>query len=123
MNCQVGTGAQAGSDAEGEPSSSLGYAGVDDDYNLLGFLDDISQSKLISGTGSMVASSGNGVQDQYKHMGPMISQKDTSGVSNIFAPYIIMAPKKDGAAYGAYLLDDPNDPNYRQYIDDLVKSY
>jgi len=123
MNCQVGTGAQAGSDADGAPSSSLGYAGVDDDYNLLGFLDDISQSKLISGSSGSVSGSGDGVNDQYKHMGPMISQKDTSGVSNIFAPYIIMAPKKDGSAYGAYLLDDPNDPNYRQYIDDLVKSY
>ena len=122
LNCQVGTGAQAGSEADGAPSSSLGYAGVDDDYGLLGFLDDISQSKIVSGSSSSVGQCGNG-KDQYRHMGPMISQKDTSGVSNIFAPYIIMAPKKDGTEYGAYLLDDPNDPNYRQYIDDLVKSY
>lgn len=124
LNCQVGTGAQAGSEADGAPSSSLGYAGVDDDYGLLGFLDDISQSKLVSGSSAGTSGLGSGQgQDLYKHMGPMISQKDTSGVSNIFAPYIIMAPKKDGTEYGAYLLDDPNDPQYQQYINDLVKSY
>lgn len=125
LNCQVGTGSQAGSESTGAADTTLGYAGVDDDYNLLGFLDDISQSKLVSGSAGGTSSgtcSGNG-KDLYKHMGPMISQKDTSGVSNIFAPYIIMAPKKDGTEYGAYLLDDPNDPQYRQYIDDLVKSY
>jgi hypothetical protein len=127
LNCQVGTGSQAGSESTGAADTTLGYAGVDDDYNLLGFLDDISQSKLVSGSAagtSTGAGMGNGSgQDLYKHMGPMISQKDTSGVSNIFAPYIIMAPKKDGTEYGAYLLDDPNDPQYRQYINDLVKSY
>jgi len=127
LNCQIGTGSQAGSDVNGSADTSLGYAGIDDEYNLLGFLDDISQSKLLSGgtSGGSVTGSGYSMDgtDQYKHMGPMISQKDTSGVSNIFAPYIIMTPKKDGSAYGAYLLDDPNDPNYRQYIDDLVKSY
>jgi hypothetical protein len=124
LNCQVGTGAQAGSEELGAAATTLGYAGVNDDYNLLGFLDDIGQSKIVSGSTSSSTglSCGNG-KDQYRHMGPMISQKDTSGVSNIFAPYIIMAPKKDGTEYGAYLLDDPNDPNYRQYIDDLVKSY
>jgi len=123
LNCQVGTGFQAGSEELGAASTTLGYAGVDDDYNLLGFLDDISQSKLLSGSSSSAGQTSSNGKDQYRHMGPMISQKDTSGVSNIFAPYIIMAPKKDGTEYGAYLLDDPNDPNYRQYIDDLVKSY
>lgn len=124
LNCQVGTGSQAGSDVDGASDTSLGYAGVDDDYNLLGFLDDISQGGHNTGYGSGSGSgSDTGGKDQYKHMGPMISQKDTSGVSNIFAPYIIMAPKKDGSSYGAYLLDDPNDPGYQQYINDLAKSY
>ena len=122
LNCQVGTGSQAGSDVDGSADTTLGYAGVDDDYNLLGFLDDISQGGHNTGS-DLGTGSGSGGKDQYKHMGPMISQKDTSGVSNIFAPYIIMAPKKDGSSYGAYLLDDPNDPNYQQYINDLSKSY
>jgi hypothetical protein len=119
LNCQVGTGTQAGSDVDGSAGSTLGYAGVDDDYNLLGFLDDISQGGYQTGSSSFGSTGG---KDQYKHMGPMISQKDTSGVSNIFAPYIIMAPKKDGSTYGAYLLEDPNDLGYQQYINDLVKS-
>ena len=137
LNCQVGTGgAQAGSEMDGAADTTLGYAGVDDDYNLLGFLDDISKggnpNEIIDISGGFSTNIGGGFsipfglsepKDQYKHMGPMISQKDTSGVSNIFAPYIIMAPKKDDSTYGAYLLDDPNDPNYQQYINDLVKSY
>lgn len=121
MNCQVGTGSQAGSEAVGSSASSLGYAGVDDEYNLLGFLDEISSGG--NTTVSSGSTSGGSGQDTYKHMGPMISQKDTNGVSNIFAPYIVMAPKKDGSTYGAYLLEDPNDPNYQAYINDLIKSF
>ena len=122
-NCRIGANPSAGSELNGLPGTSLGYAGVDEDYDLMGFLTGSATSDAGSGQLGTTTHTGSNDAVGYKHMGPIISQKDTQGVSNIFAPYIIMAPKKQGSAYGAYLLEDPNDPSYQEYIRNLVANY
>jgi hypothetical protein len=52
-----------------------------------------------------------------------IIQKDTEGVSNIFAPNIFVMPKRNGEGYASYIANDPNDPSYRDFINNLVSNY
>jgi hypothetical protein len=52
-----------------------------------------------------------------------IIQKDTEGVSNIFAPNIFVLPKKNGNGYASYMMNDPNDPSYMNFINSLVEQY
>jgi hypothetical protein len=52
-----------------------------------------------------------------------IIQKDTEGVSNIFAPNIYIIPKRNGGGYSSYIANDPNDPSYRDFINNLVSNY
>jgi hypothetical protein len=110
---------RADSDAPGQPDTTLGFAGIHDAYTLLDYLkgDYLGIKPNVEST---MSSSGTPVQSA---RGPVINQKDTNGISNVFAPYIVMMPKRPGDSYGSYVLNDPNDPAYRDFIDKLVNNY
>lgn len=109
---------RADSDAEGQPDTTLGFAGIHDAYTLLDYLkgDYLGIKPNVEST----YQSGTPIQSA---RGPVINQKDTNGISNVFAPYIVMMPKRPGDSYGSYVLNDPNDPAYRDFIDKLVNNY
>jgi hypothetical protein len=111
----------ADSDAEGQPGTTLGFAGIHDAYTLLDYLkgDYLGIKPNVESTTGYAGS----VPYQSGARGPVINQKDTNGISNVFAPYIVMMPKRPGDSYGSYVLNDPNDPAYRDFIDKLVNNY
>lgn len=110
---------RADSDAEGQPATTLGFAGIHDAYTLLDYLkgDYLGIKPNVEST---LPPAGTPIQSA---RGPVINQKDTNGISNVFAPYIVMMPKRPGDSYGSYVLNDPNDPAYREFIDKLVNNY
>jgi hypothetical protein len=110
---------RADSDAEGQPSTTLGFAGIHDAYTLLDYL----KGDYLGIKPNVESTSRGGVPYQTGARGPVINQKDTNGISNIFAPYIVMMPKRASDSYGSYVLNDPNDPAYRDFIDKLVNNY
>ena len=99
----------------GLPDTTLGYAGIDDKYVLLDNTDDNTVRLNVNAN---LENLGN------KHLvGPHIVQKDTNGISNIFAPYIIMTPKRKNETYGTYLLEDPNDPFQKRFVESVLANY
>ena len=99
----------------GLPNTTLGYAGIDDQYVLLDNIDDNTAGLNVNAN---LENLGN------KHLvGPHIVQKDTNGISNIFAPYIIMTPKRKNETYGTYLLEDPNDPFQKRFVESVLANY
>ena len=99
----------------GLPDTSLGYAGVDDQYVLLDNVDDNTAGLNVDAN---LENLGN-----KSLVGPHIVQKDTNGISNIFAPYIIMTPKRKNETYGTYLLEDPNDPFQKRFVESVLANY
>jgi len=99
----------------GFPDTSLGYAGIDDQYSLLDNINDTATNLDVNVDLNNLANK--------KLMGPSIIQKDTNGISNIFAPYIIMTPKRQNETYGTYLLEDPNDPFQKRFIESVMANY
>ena len=99
----------------GLPDTSLGYAGIDDQYVLLDNVDDNTAGLNVKAN---LENLGNKSQ-----VGPHIVQKDTNGISNIFAPYIIMTPKRKNETYGTYLLEDPNDPFQKRFVESVLANY
>ena len=99
----------------GLPNTSLGYAGVDDQYVLLDNVDDNTAGLNVDAN---LENLGN-----KSLVGPHIVQKDTNGISNIFAPYIIMTPKRKNETYGTYLLEDPNDPFQKRFVESVLANY
>ena len=99
----------------GLPGTSLSYAGIDDQYLLLDNVDDNTSGLNVDAN---LQNLGN-----KNMMGPHIVQKDTNGISNIFAPYIIMTPKRKNETYGTYILDDPNDPFQKRFIESIMANY
>ena len=99
----------------GLPDTSLGYAGVDDQYVLLDNVDDNTAGLNVDAN---LQNLGN-----KSLIGPHIVQKDTNGISNIFAPYIIMTPKRKNETYGTYLLEDPNDPFQKRFVESVLANY
>lgn len=110
---------RADSDAEGQPGTTLGFAGIHDAYTLLDYL----KGDYLGIKPNVESTLTGGVPYQSGARGPVINQKDTNGISNVFAPYIVMMPKRPGDSYGSYVLNDPNDPAYRDFIDKLVNNY
>ncbi len=110
---------RADSDAEGQPGTTLGFAGIHDAYTLLDYL----KGDYLGIKPNVESTQTGGVPYQSGARGPVINQKDTNGISNVFAPYIVMMPKRPGDSYGSYVLNDPNDPAYRDFIDKLVNNY
>lgn len=110
---------KADSEKGGQPDTTLGYAGINDAYMLLDYLkgDYLGINPNVSSTQPINTGASQSAR------GPVINQKDTNGISNVFAPYIVMMPKRPGESYGSYLLNDPNDPAYRDFIDKLVNEY
>jgi hypothetical protein len=111
---------------------SLDYANVNDAYSLLD-MDNGTMSRYLS-TGmyrnmfddgnmqSMCIPDSRRIQPKSKFAQTNIIQKDTDGVSNIFAPNIYVLPKRDGS-YATYMANDPNDPAYRDFINNLITNY
>jgi uncharacterized protein (UPF0333 family) len=50
---------------------------------------------------------------------PMNLTQTGNGESNIFAPYVVVHKKKPGESYNAYVMSNPHDPNYYNYINNL----
>jgi hypothetical protein len=50
---------------------------------------------------------------------PMNISQSGNGESNIFAPYVVVHKKKPGERYNAYVMTNPHDPNYYNYINNL----
>jgi hypothetical protein len=50
---------------------------------------------------------------------PMNISHSGNGESNIFAPYVVVHKKKPGERYNAYVMSNPHDPNYYNYINNL----
>ena len=109
---------RADSDADGQPGTTLGFAGIHDAYTLLDYL----KGDYLGIKPNVESTYQSGIPIQSAR-GPVINQKDTNGISNVFAPYIVMMPKRPGDSYGSYVLNDPNDPSYREFIDKLVNNY
>lgn len=111
---------------------SLDYSNVNDAYSLLD-MDNGTMSRYLS-TGmyrnmfndgnmqSMCIPDSRRIQPKSKFAQTNIIQKDTDGVSNIFAPNIYVLPKRDGS-YATYMANDPNDPAYRDFINNLITNY
>ena len=99
----------------GLPNTTLGYAGIDDQYVLLDNIDDNTAGLNVNAN---LENLGN-----KSLVGPHIVQKDTNGISNIFAPYIIMTPKRKNETYGTYLLEDPNDPFQKRFVESVLANY
>jgi len=99
----------------GLPNTTLGYAGIDDQYVLLDNIDDNTAGLNVNAN---LENLGN-----KSLVGPHIVQKDTNGISNIFAPYIIMTPKRKNETYGTYLLEDPNDPFQKRFLESVLANY
>jgi hypothetical protein len=101
----------------GRPSTSGGYSNYTDSYNLL---DNISDNQFGLG-----GSNNNGQSSTSSHVGPMLYQKDGDGISNIFAPYVLVQPAASGsgAGYSSFMLNNPNDPLYKAYLSKLISDY
>ena len=99
----------------GRPATDAGYSNYNASYNLL---DNISDNQL--GLGG-----GNGQGGTSSHVGPMLYQKDGDGISNIFAPYVLVQPAatSSGAGYSSFMLNNPNDPLYKAYLSQLITDY
>jgi hypothetical protein len=50
---------------------------------------------------------------------PMNISHEGDGESNIFAPYVVVHKKKPNERYNAYVMSNPHDPNYYNYINNL----
>jgi hypothetical protein len=50
---------------------------------------------------------------------PMNISHSGNGESNIFAPYVVVHKKRPGERYNAYVMSNPHDPNYYNYINNL----
>ena len=48
-----------------------------------------------------------------------VTQYD-NGEANVFAPYIVVNKKKDGETYQPYVMTNPYDPYYYNYINNLA---
>jgi hypothetical protein len=114
----------------GNPETDLGYSSVSDPYSLLDMEGGSMSDYLSTGIYRNMFEQGElqnlGLPERKRASGKFsqtnIIQKDTEGVSNIFAPNIYILPKKDGS-YASYVAQDPNDPSYRQFVNDLVNNY
>ena len=99
----------------GRPATDAGYS----NYNMLSYnlLDNISDNQLGLGYGNQGGTS--------SHVGPMLYQKDGDGISNIFAPYVLVQPAatSSGAGYSSFMLNNPNDPLYKAYLSQLIADY
>ena len=99
----------------GRPATGSGYS----NYNTLSYnlLDNISDNQLGLGYGGQGGTS--------SHVGPMLYQKDGDGISNIFAPYVLVQPAatSSGAGYSSFMLNNPNDPLYKAYLSQLIADY
>ena len=99
----------------GRPSTDAGYSNYNTpSYNLL---DNISDNQLGLGNGGQGGTS--------SHVGPMLYQKDGDGISNIFAPYVLVQPaaSSSGTGYSSFMLNNPNDPVYKAYLSKLIADY
>lgn len=99
----------------GKPATESGYS----NYNTLSYnlLDNISDNQLGLGNESQGGTSSPVV--------PMLYQKDGDGISNIFAPYVLVQPAatSSGAGYSSFMLNNPNDPLYKAYLSQLIADY
>ena len=110
--------------------STTEYAEVNSVYSLLDPKDGTFEDYLQSGIYKHMFEDGNDQRIPHfvnhkpsRARSTNIIQKDTEGVSNIFAPNIYLLPKRNGSGYASYIANDPNDPAYRDFINNLVSNY
>ena len=115
----------------GDSGSALGFSPVNNPFSLLDGEIGTMSEYLQSGPYSRMFENGDNMSiprvenngNRNKLSTTNIIQKDTEGVSNIFAPNIYILPKKTGQGYMSYMSNDPNSPEYRNFLNNLQNIY